>query len=60
MSSWLWWSKALTEEGSIPTADAVLKMFCEHLSCASPGLFAGMQAPDQQQLRARIAEGYMP
>ena len=60
LTHWLRWSEALAEEGGVPTTAAALTMFCEHLESVHPTLLDELGAPALEQVKAWIAEDYLP
>ena len=60
LTHWLCWSEALAEEGGVPTTAAALSMFCEHLGSVRPTLLAEMGEQMLEQVKAWIAEDYLP
>lgn len=60
LTHWLRWSEALAEEGGVPTTSAALSMFCEHLASLHPTLLAGIGGTALEQVKAWIAEDYLP
>lgn len=60
LTHWLRWSEALAEEGGVPTTSAALSMFCEYLRSVQPTLLAEFGAVALEQIKAWIAEDYLP
>ena len=60
LSHWLRWSEALSEEGGIPTTDAALRMFCEHLEFMHPTVLGEMGGHAREQVRVWVTEDYLP
>lgn len=60
LTHWLRWSDALAEEGGIPTTAAAVAMFCDHLVSVHPTVLSEMNELELGQIRAWIAEDYLP
>ena len=57
---WLRWSDAIAEEGGVPTTATALSMFCGHLESVHPTLLTEIGGLALEQIRAWIAEDYLP
>lgn len=60
LTHWLRWSEALAEEGGVPTTSAALSMFCEYLGSVRPTLLNELGGLAVEQVKAWIAEDYLP
>lgn len=60
LTYWLRWSETVAEEGGIPSTATAVTMFCQHLGSVYPTLLSEIGGSSQEQIKAWIAEDYLP
>lgn len=60
LSQWIRWSEAIAEEGAVPTTEAALTLFCEHLRAHYPAATEYLNGSLKAQIREWVVEDYLP